>query len=414
MAPVLEVAGLVKHYGTHRALDGVSLQIEAGEIFALLGPNGAGKTTLIGAACGLVRKTSGTIKIFGLDLDQDPISPRYRIGLVPQEINFDPFFTVRESLRIQQGYFGQNPDDARIDELLAALSLTSKAEAQTRQLSGGMKRRLLIAKALVHRPTLVFLDEPTAGVDVELRRDLWTYVRKLKAEGTTVVLTTHYLEEAEELADRVGIIDQGQLLLLEEKHALMKRLGERTLTVRFTSRVAALPPGVEGVLAADQLSFSFTERTGTQTSAEVDVAMLAIGVGLIVPALVTTMVLTSYDPARDSQSSAGEDAEADEIPRTEDGTSTEAVQVEESGESTGSEAAPASDGAAAPAPSSRLERTGTSLMAGGPGLLRFDGTRVLLGVPMVQRLATFTAEEARTLRVTQSADVNVPVLSASF
>ncbi len=153
---------------------------------------------------------------------------------------------------------------------------------------------------------------------------------------------------------------------------------------------------------------------GTQTSAEVDVAMLAIGVGLIVPALVTTMVLTSYDPARDSQSSAGEDAEADEIPRTEDGTSTEAVQVEESGESTGSEAAPASDGAAAPAPSSRLERTGTSLMAGGPGLLRFDGTRVLLGVPMVQRLATFTAEEARTLRVTQSADVNVPVLSASF
>jgi ABC-2 type transport system ATP-binding protein len=275
MAPVLEVDGLVKQYPAHRALDGVSLNIEAGEIFALLGPNGAGKTTLIGTVCGLVRKTSGRISIFGNDLDADPISPRYRIGLVPQEINFDPFFTVRESLRIQQGYFGQAADDARIDELLAALSLTAKAEAQTRALSGGMKRRLLIAKALVHRPKLVFLDEPTAGVDVELRRDLWTYVRKLKAEGTTVVLTTHYLEEAEELADRIGVIDKGKLLLLEEKTALMKRLGERHLTVRFTARVAAVPADVKGELTADGLSFSFTERAGTQTSAEVLSALFA-------------------------------------------------------------------------------------------------------------------------------------------
>ena len=275
MAPVLEVVGLVKQYGSMRALDGVSLRIEAGEIFALLGPNGAGKTTLIGAACGIVRKTSGKISLFGVDLDQDPITPRYRVGLVPQEINFDPFFTVRESLRIQQGYFGQAADDARVDELLAALSLTSKAEAQTRALSGGMKRRLLIAKALVHRPKLVFLDEPTAGVDVELRRDLWNYVRKLKASGTTVVLTTHYLEEAQELADRVGVIDKGKLLLLEEKTSLMQRLGHRQLVVRFASKVDTLPLGVVGTLSEDRHELQFVERAGTQSSAQVPAAKSA-------------------------------------------------------------------------------------------------------------------------------------------
>jgi ABC-2 type transport system ATP-binding protein len=277
MAPVLEVEGLVKKFGAMTALDGVSLRIEAGEIFALLGPNGAGKTTLIGAACGLVRKTSGKISLFGIDLDQDSVTPRYRVGLVPQEINFDPFFTVRESLRIQQGYFGQKPDDARIDELLAALSLTEKAESQTRALSGGMKRRLLIGKALVHRPKLVFLDEPTAGVDVELRRDLWNYVRKLKAEGTTVVLTTHYLEEAQELADRVGVIDKGKLLLLEEKRALMQRLGHRRLVVRFSSRVSALPAGVTGTLSEDQLEFHFIEHAGTKSCADVMSAVFAAG-----------------------------------------------------------------------------------------------------------------------------------------
>ena len=277
MAPVLEVVGLVKQYGTMRALDGVSLRIEAGEIFALLGPNGAGKTTLIGAACGLVRKTSGKISLFGTDLDVDSVSPRYQVGLVPQEINFDPFFTVRESLRIQLGYFGRPANDAWIDELLAALSLTSKAGAQTRALSGGMKRRLLIAKALVHKPKLVFLDEPTAGVDVELRRDLWNYVRKLKAEGTTVVLTTHYLEEAQELADRVGVIDKGKLLLLEEKSALMRRLGHKQLVVRFVSKVDALPAGITGTLSPDNLEMQFVERAGTQTSAQVLSALFAAG-----------------------------------------------------------------------------------------------------------------------------------------
>jgi ABC-2 type transport system ATP-binding protein len=276
---VLEVENLVKQYPKLRALDGVSLRIEAGEIFALLGPNGAGKTTLIGAICGLVRKTSGRISLFGQDLEQHPVAPRAQVGLVPQEINFDPFFTVRESLAIQQGYFGQRRDDARISELLEALSLTAKADTPTRALSGGMKRRLLIAKALVHRPRLVFLDEPTAGVDVELRRDLWTYVRKLRAEGTTVVLTTHYLEEAEELADRVGIIDGGRLLVVEEKRAILSRLGERRLEVRFTQAVRALPegPARDGELLDEGLRYLFIERAGTPRAAQVLERLFAAG-----------------------------------------------------------------------------------------------------------------------------------------
>src|SRR5690349_11903085 len=210
-SPALELQGLTKSYAALTALSDVTLSIRPGEIFALLGPNGAGKTTLIGAVCGLVKKTAGTIRIFGQDVDHDPVKPRYEVGLVPQEVNFDPFFTVAEVLRFQLGYYGRPRDDARVMEVLTALNLQGKADSATRALSGGMKRRLLIAKALVHRPRLVFLDEPTAGVDVELRRDLWTYVRKLASEGTTIVLTTHYLEEAEELADRVGVINEGRL-----------------------------------------------------------------------------------------------------------------------------------------------------------------------------------------------------------
>ena len=264
--PVLDIAHLTKRFPKLVALEDVSLQIPQGEIFALLGPNGAGKTTLIGAVCGLVKKTSGTVRIFGHDLETDPLPPRYFVGLVPQEVNFDPFFTVRQVLAFQAGFFGKKADPARIEELLAALDLTSKGDTITRTLSGGMKRRLLIAKALVHRPKLVFLDEPTAGVDVELRRDLWSYVRKLKAEGTTVVLTTHYLEEAEELADRIGIIDKGRLLLVEEKSALMARLGERRLEVRFGQTQTALPAKLQEqgmVLSADQMGASFIERHGT-------------------------------------------------------------------------------------------------------------------------------------------------------
>jgi ABC-2 type transport system ATP-binding protein len=261
VGPVLEVDNLVKDYPKQRALDGVSLSIAQGEIFALLGPNGAGKTSLIGCACGLVRKTSGGLRLFGTDLEVDPVTPRYSVGLVPQEINFDPFFTTRESLELQLGYFGLPRDRARVDELLGELDLTAKADTLTRALSGGMKRRLLIGKALVHRPKLVFLDEPTAGVDVELRRDLWAYVRRLRQEGTTVVLTTHYLEEAEALADRIGVIDGGKLLLVEDKVSLMRRLGERHLEVQFSQPVSTLPPlPPGGLLSSDGLRFSYLER----------------------------------------------------------------------------------------------------------------------------------------------------------
>ncbi len=271
--PALEVRGLTKTYGGKlTALSDVNLSIRPGEIFALLGPNGAGKTTLIGSVCGLVKKTGGKILLFGKDLDEDPVRPRYEVGLVPQEINFDPFFTVAESLHIQQGYYGQHRDEARVQEVLTALNLQNKADSPTRALSGGMKRRLLIAKALVHKPRLVFLDEPTAGVDVELRRDLWTYVRKLASEGTTIVLTTHYLEEAEELADRVGVINEGKLLLVEDKKALLRRLGEKRLVVTFTGAIPALPEALRqmgATLSADGLTLTYAEREGSAPSGDV-------------------------------------------------------------------------------------------------------------------------------------------------
>jgi ABC-2 type transport system ATP-binding protein len=267
----LEVSGLSKRFGAMQALSDVSLRIGAGEIFSLLGPNGAGKTTLIGVACGLVKKTAGQVKVLGVDLDQEPVRPRFRVGLVPQEVNFDPFFTAAEALRLQQGYYGLRPDEARVQEVLAALKLTERQNASTRTLSGGMKRRLLIAKALVHRPQLLFLDEPTAGVDVELRQDLWSYVRRLREEGTTIVLTTHYLEEAEELADRVGILDQGRLLLVEDKTTLLERLGERWLEVQFHTPLTALPSIVAqgGHLSPDGRRLHYTEGVGRPTAGEV-------------------------------------------------------------------------------------------------------------------------------------------------
>jgi len=277
---LLDIVDLEKRYAGTTALAGVSLQIQPGEIFALLGPNGAGKTTLIGAVCGLVKKTHGRITLFGMDLDKDPIRPRYDVGLVPQEINFDPFFTVEESLQIQLGYFGKKRDDARVAEVLQALNLQTKAKSPTRTLSGGMKRRLLIAKALVHRPKLLFLDEPTAGVDVELRKDLWSYVRRLRQEGMTVVLTTHYLEEAEELADRVGVINEGRLLVVEDKASLMKRLGERRLDVRFTQAVPSLPEALlqAGVTSTDAgLGATYIERPGGMATGAVLQSLYAAG-----------------------------------------------------------------------------------------------------------------------------------------
>jgi ABC-2 type transport system ATP-binding protein len=278
--PILDIRDLRKEYGGAVALGGVSLQIQPGEIFALLGPNGAGKTTLIGCVCGLVRKSGGKIHLFGMDLDREPIRPRYDVGLVPQEINFDPFFTVEEALEIQLGYYGRRRDPARVAEVLDALDLKAKAQAATRTLSGGMKRRLLIAKALVHKPKLLFLDEPTAGVDVELRRDLWAYVRKLRAEGMTIVLTTHYLEEAEELADRIGVIGEGRLLVVESKVSLMARLGEQRLEVRFSQPVTVLPPSLSqagATLAGDGMAASYLERPGTRPAGEILRELYAAG-----------------------------------------------------------------------------------------------------------------------------------------
>jgi ABC-2 type transport system ATP-binding protein len=231
--PAVETDALVKRYPKVEALGGVSLSIEPGEIFALLGPNGAGKTTWISIVCGLTRATSGSARVLGHDVVDDAMAARRVVGLVPQEINFDPFFTPREVLRFQMGYFGVPPSDARIEELLAALALSDKADVTSRELSGGMRRRLLIAKALVHRPRVAFLDEPTAGVDIALRKDLWSYVRKLRAEGTTIVLTTHYLEEAEELADRVAVIDHGRLIAVDKPAVLLSKHGKKQALFRL-------------------------------------------------------------------------------------------------------------------------------------------------------------------------------------
>jgi ABC-2 type transport system ATP-binding protein len=241
---VVTLRGVSKRFGALVALDAVDLEVRAGEIFALLGPNGAGKTTLISIVAGLLRASAGEVRVLGRDVVRDYLFTRRAIGLVPQELNFDPFFTVEETLRIQAGYFGVRLSEARLVEILDALDLAAKRKTGSRALSGGMKRRLLIGKALVHEPKVLFLDEPTAGVDVELRRALWRYVRTLRDRGTTIVLTTHYLEEAEELADRVGVIDQGRLLVVEDTHTLLSRHGTRTLRLALAAPVAAPPPAL--------------------------------------------------------------------------------------------------------------------------------------------------------------------------
>jgi ABC-2 type transport system ATP-binding protein len=244
MNEAVRLKGASKKYGAFTALDGVDLEIQRGEVFALLGPNGAGKTTLISLVAGTSRATSGTVEVLGHDVVKDYRFTRRAIGLVPQEINFDPFFTVAETLRFQAGYFGVQLSDARIEEILTNLGLLDKMNSNTRALSGGMKRRLLIAKALVHDPPVLFLDEPTAGVDVELRRDLWTYVKRLASLGTTVVLTTHYLEEAEELADRIGVIKNGKLLVVEDKQSLLTRFSRRTVRLTLEDKLCEVPPSL--------------------------------------------------------------------------------------------------------------------------------------------------------------------------
>src|SRR5256886_14790908 len=241
MLEAVRLRGATKRYGAFTALDHVDLDIHRGEVFALLGPNGAGKTTLISLVAGTALASEGSVEVLGRDVVRDYSFTRRAVGLVPQEINFDPFFTVEETLRFQAGYFGVRLSDARIDEILGNLGLRDKRTANTRSLSGGMKRRLLIAKALVHDPPVLFLDEPTAGVDVELRRDLWAYVKRLASAGTTVVLTTHYLEEAEELADRIGVIKNGRLLPVEDKRELIARHSQRTSRLALESPVPAIP-----------------------------------------------------------------------------------------------------------------------------------------------------------------------------
>jgi ABC-2 type transport system ATP-binding protein len=239
MKPLLQIDGVTKRYGDLVAVDDVSLDIYPGEIFALLGPNGAGKTTLINCISGLTVGFEGSIQVAGFDVVDDYRVTRRLIGLVPQEINYDAFFSVKNTLAFQGGYFGVPPDDEQIEELLEQFSLKEKINATSRWLSGGMKRRLMICKALMHDPVLLFLDEPTAGVDVELRDELWEYVRGLRDQGTTVVLTTHYLEEAEELADRIGIIHRGRLLRVQGRDALMNEFGSHTATIRLLDDVPA-------------------------------------------------------------------------------------------------------------------------------------------------------------------------------
>ncbi len=230
--------------GSFKALDDVSFQIERGEFFGLLGPNGAGKTTLISILAGLARASGGSVSVMGHDVVDDYAAARMALGVVPQELVFDPFFSVRETLRIQSGYFGVKHNDAWIDELLAALGLADKANANMRQLSGGMKRRVLVAQALVHKPPVIVLDEPTAGVDVELRQTLWQFIARLNHEGHTVLLTTHYLEEAEALCSRIGMLKQGRLVALDQTSALLA--GRASTMLRFKTD-AALPPEVAAV-----------------------------------------------------------------------------------------------------------------------------------------------------------------------
>ncbi len=261
MATIVKVNDLSKVYqGGFEALKSVSLSIEQGEILALLGPNGAGKTTLISILCGITSPTGGTATVDGHDIITSYRQARSLIGLVPQEVALEPFERVINTVRFSRGLFGKNRDDALIERTLRQLSLWDKRHSRIRELSGGMKRRVLIAKALCHEPRVLFLDEPTAGVDVELRRDMWKIVEGLRADGVTIILTTHYIEEAEAIADRVGVINHGEILLVEEKDALMKRMGRKTLRIDLKDPVSAVPASLSDYdleLGADGRTLSY-------------------------------------------------------------------------------------------------------------------------------------------------------------
>jgi ABC-2 type transport system ATP-binding protein len=270
MPGVISIRDLTKTYaGGMHALKGVSLDIRPGEIFALLGPNGAGKTTLISIVCGIVRPTSGTVLVDGHDIRRDYRAARELIGLVPQELAIEAFETVRAAAAFSRGLFGRAPDPAHVERVLRDLSLWDRRDDILMTLSGGMKRRVMIAKALAHEPRILFLDEPTAGVDVELRQDMWALVRRLRDSGVTIILTTHYIDEAEEMADRIGVVNHGELVVVDEKKALMKKLGKRQLTLTLQEPLAAVPAGLEDwklALGANghELQYTF-DAAGEQT-----------------------------------------------------------------------------------------------------------------------------------------------------
>ncbi|MCW2387880.1 ABC-2 type transport system ATP-binding protein [Sphingobium sp. B11D3B] len=271
MTAILSLRGVTKQYASgHKALGSVDLDVEEGEIFALLGPNGAGKTTLISIICGIVRASGGTVHVGGHDIVRDYRQTRATIGLVPQELSTDQFERVIDTVRFSRGLFGKPRDDAYIEKVLRDLTLWDKRHSKLQELSGGMKRRVMIAKALAHEPRLLFLDEPTAGVDVELRRDMWALVRQLRDNGATIILTTHYIEEAEDMADRVGVITGGELILVEDKARLMKKLGKKTLRITLNEPMSAVPAALSDwrvTLESDgaELEYVFdsqAERTG--------------------------------------------------------------------------------------------------------------------------------------------------------
>ena len=274
MAAIIEITGLTKRYASgFEALKGVDLTINEGEIFALLGPNGAGKTTMISIICGIARATGGSVQVAGHDIVRDYRGARSAIGLVPQELSTDQFERVIDTVTFSRGLFGKPRNDAHIERVLRDLSLWDKRNAKILELSGGMKRRVMIAKALSHEPRVLFLDEPTAGVDVELRRDMWKLIGQLRETGVTIILTTHYIEEAEEMADRVGVINRGELVLVEDKTALMKKLGKKTLTIVLADPIDTVPVelaewGVTLKSEGHEIEYIFdtqAERTGVSS-----------------------------------------------------------------------------------------------------------------------------------------------------
>jgi ABC-2 type transport system ATP-binding protein len=286
--PAIRIESLSKTYAAKGmepkpALNDVSFDVPRGQIFGLLGPNGAGKSTLINILAGLVVKTGGKVTIWGFDIDQHPRNAKRAIGVVPQEIIFDPFFTPRETLEIQAGLYGVPPSERKSDELLAAMHLTDKAHAYSRTLSGGMKRRLLVAKAMVHSPPILVLDEPTAGVDVELRRQLWDYVRELNAKGVTIVLTTHYLEEAERLCDRIAIIHHGRVIANEPTRELVSKAQEKAVVVTFDRDIAEVPVNncFENITLIDERTLEITFRKDKVNAGQVLASLTAEGLAIV-------------------------------------------------------------------------------------------------------------------------------------